>query len=300
MIIVNIKNGLGNQMFQYAFGKVLEWKYGEKVHFDLMRDEGDATPLVTDLDVFTIEPILEVNQHCVKPFKPFSVREFRDKKQYLKYLYYKLRRKYQSNKLITESFPSQFMSIFNDIESNNKYYFLGFWQNPQYFVEFEQKIRQFFNPRDISVLNTDIAQEIINSNQDTISLHFRRGDYLNSGFIEPTSLEYYHKAIELVVSKIKKPYFYIFTDEPDWVETNFKMNYPHKIITGNNGKEAYIDILLMSKCKNHIMANSSFSWWGAWLDSNPDKIVTAPRKWYANASRDKFATEITPKEWIRI
>jgi hypothetical protein len=299
MIIINIKNGLGNQLFQYAFGKVLEWKYNSKVYFDLLREETESS-LQSELNVFSIEPIIEAKPLNRNKYMPFSVREFRDKKQYIKYIYFKIRRIYQRNKLITEPYPSQFMLVFNNIELQKDYYFLGFWQNPKYFIGYEDKIRGLFQPKDKSVLESKIALEISNSTKDTVSLHFRRGDYLTSGFIEPASMDYYTKAIEFVSSKVINPFFYIFTDEPEWVQNNFVIKYPFKVITGNNGQNAYIDILLMSKCKSHIIANSSFSWWGAWLDSNPNKIVIAPKKWYANAERDKFTSEITPYEWIRL
>lgn len=299
MIIVNIKNGLGNQMFQYAFGKVLEWKYGIPVYFDLLRDD-ITSPLKSDLDVFSIESINEAKPEWRKPFLPFSVRQYRDKKQYIRYIYYKLRRKYQKNKLITEPCPSQYMSVFDTLDPDGQYYFLGFWQNPTYFLGFESEIRNLFLPIDSSVYETAEANEILSSAYDTVSLHFRRGDYLTSGFIEPISDNYYEHAINIMASKLKNPFFYIFSDEPEWVKENFKLDYPSQIITGNSGADAYKDILLMSKCKHNIMANSTFSWWGAWLNENPDKIVVAPKKWYASLERDKFTNNITPAAWIRI
>jgi len=299
MIIVNIKNGLGNQMFQYAFGKVIEWKYQTQVYFDLLRDD-ISTPLQTDLDVFNIEPILEAEPQWRIPFLPFSVRQFRDNKQYIHYIYYKLRRTFQPNKLITERYPSKYIKLFDKIDLNKKYYFLGFWQNPAYFIGYEEKIKKFFIPKDKSIFETADAVEILNSSYNTISLHFRLGDYKTSGFIEPAGMDYYYQAIDIIKQKVKNPFFYIFTDEPEWVKNEMKINIPYKLITGNTDADAYIDILLMSKCKHNIMANSSFSWWGAWLNENPDKCVIAPKKWYADKKRNKYISEITPKEWIRL
>lgn len=299
MIIVNIKNGLGNQLFQYAFGKVLEWKYGEKVYFDFLR-ENITEPIETELNAFQLDGISEAEPMWRKPFLPFSVRQYRDKKQYLKYLYYKLRRKYQPHHLITESYPSQYLDIVDKIDPKKKYYFLGFWQNPRYFEGYESRIRELFQPVDKTIYESAIAREIIASTYDTVSLHFRRGDYKTSGFIEPLGMEYYEKAIQKMVEKLGNPFFYVFTDEPEWVEKNFTLAYPFKVVKGNTGQKAYVDILLMSICHHHIMANSTFSWWGAWLDANPEKIVIAPKKWYAEAGRDKFASEITPNNWLRL
>ena len=204
-------------MFQYAFGKILEWKYGEQIYFDLLRDD-ISEPLKTDLDVFCIEPIVESDPTLRKAFEPFSVRRFRDNKQYIKYLYYKIRRKYQPNKLITESYPSQFMNIVDHLNKTKKYYFLGFWQNPHYFNGYESRIRALFKPVNEFVLQTEIAKEISDSYYDTVSIHFRRGDYMTSGFIEPISMDYYQKAIQLIIQQHKNPFFFIFTDEPEWVE----------------------------------------------------------------------------------
>jgi len=299
MIIVNIKNGLGNQMFQYAFGKVIEWKYKTPVYFDFLRDD-ISTPLHSYLDVFNIEPIHEADPQWRIPFLPFSVRQFRDNKQYIHYIYYKLRRTFQPNKLITERYPSKYIKLFDKIDLKKKYYFLGFWQNPIYFIGYEEKIKNFFIPKDKSIFETDDAVEILNSYYDTVSLHFRRGDYKTSGFIEPAGMDYYYEAIDIIKQKVKNPFFYIFTDEPEWVRNEMKINIPYKLITGNTGSDAFVDILLMSKCKHNITANSSFSWWGAWLNENPDKCVIAPKKWYADEERNKFASEIAPKEWIRI
>jgi hypothetical protein len=161
-------------------------------------------------------------------------------------------------------------------------------------------VRNLFIPCDKTVFDSPIALEIVNSKFETVSLHFRRGDYLTSGFIEPAGLDYYYKAIDIIKQRLKNPFFYIFTDEPEWVEKEFKLDVPHKLVSGNTGNNCYIDILLMSRCKHNIMANSSFSWWGAWLNSNPNKTVIAPEKWYVSERRDKYTLEITPKEWIRI
>jgi hypothetical protein len=286
-------------MFQYAFGKVLEWKYGIKVYYDLLRDEIE-TPLESYLDVFSIDLIVEMEPKVRKQYEPFSVRQFRDNGEYFKYAYYKLRRKYQTNKLITEPWPSMYLPVTDQLDLDVNHYFLGFWQNHRYFIGYEDRIRKLYVAKDPVFLQSDMVQEIDRSDYDTISLHFRRGDYLTSGFIEPTSMEYYTQAVDMIASKVNNPFFYIFTDEPDWVNENFTIDFPHKLVSGNTGNDAYKDILLMSRCRHHIIANSTFSWWGAWLNANPDKIVTVPKKWYADDERNKFTNEICPVSWIRI
>lgn len=299
MIIVNIKNGLGNQMFQYAFGKVLEWKYNTQVCFDLLREETESE-LKTDLDVFSIETISEISPIIANRFKPFSVRQYRDNKQYIKYIYYKLRRKYQKNKLITEPYPSQYMEVFEDLETSKFIYFLGFWQNYKYYLGYEDRIRKLFEPKDKEFWQSEHALEIKNNKSTSVSLHFRRGDYLTSGFIIPTTMEYYELALKKIQSNVENPFFYVFTDEPEWFAQNIKLNIPYKLITGNTGKDCYKDILLMSLCQHNIMANSTFSWWGAFLNANANKIVIAPKTWYGTPNRDLHTNEITLPEWIRL
>jgi len=299
MIIVNIKNGLGNQLFQYAFGKILEWKYDTQVYFDLMREETES-PLQSDLDVFCIESITEIDPRTTERFKPFSVRQYRDNKQYIKYIYYKLRRRYQKNKLITEPYPSQYMEVFECLDIKKSIYFLGFWQNYKYFVGYEDRIRKLYEPKNKNFWQSEQAQDIKYNPLNTVSLHFRRGDYLTSDFIVPTTINYYKLAIKKIKSSIDNPFFYIFTDEPEWFIQNIKLDIPYKLITGNNDSNCYKDILLMSICKHNIIANSTFSWWGAWLNLNSNKIVIAPKTWYGTPKRDLFTNEITPPDWIRL
>ena len=134
---------------------------------------------------------------------------------------------------------------------------------------------------------------------NAVSLHVRRGDYLlakNMSVLGVCGLDYYKKAIEYVAKNVKNPYFFLFSDDIPWVEENLKINYPYEIVDINNGKNSFYDLWLMKNCKHNIIANSSFSWWGAWLNENPNKIVVAPKKWMNTIKK----VEVCPKDWIRI
>lgn len=299
MVIINIKNGLGNQMFQYAFGKVLEWKYKMPVYFDFMRED-ISTPLKTDLFVFNIGHVREIEPKLVEPFKPFSISQFKHQRKYFSYMYYKLRRIFNPKKLIMESYPSIYVDCFDKLNKRKDYYFLGHWMNASYYEEYRSEIVSLFNPVDNSFYNLPIVKEITHSDYDSVSLHIRRGDYLTCGFMEPADLEYYHHAINLIKERVKNPFFYIFTDDPEWVRTSFDLLAPYTLVTGNNGTDSYKDILLMSLCKHNIIANSSFSWWGAWLNENASKIILAPKKWYASKDSDKYVHNMIPKGWITL
>ena len=152
---------------------------------------------------------------------------------------------------------------------------------------------------ELSEKNKNILEEI--KKRNSISIHIRRGDYVNDINAKKIlgdncNLLYYQKAIEYIYSVITSPFFYIFSDEPEWVKNNFSFLENSLIIDWNKGKDSWQDMMLMSHCKHNIIANSSFSWWGAWLNNNNNKIVIAPKKWFNTFE----APYIVPNEWIRI
>lgn len=136
-----------------------------------------------------------------------------------------------------------------------------------------------------------------------ISVHVRRTDYVNSGRFNLTQ-GYYTRAMEYIAKIVENPHFYIFSDDINWVEKNMEFNYPHTFVKGNMEQDSYIDMWLMSQCKHNIIANSTFSWWGAWLNNNPEKIVIAPNVWGKESqSLEKTKqrlNEIIPVGWILI
>jgi len=297
MVVVCLKNGLGNQMFQYAFGKVLEWKYNVPVEFDIMNDDF-VSDMPTDMVVFSIGDYKIADNNQIKVFKPFSVARYKQEKKYLAYIYYKLRRKLHPAKLVTEKSPCQYVDDFEQLNVTRKTYFMGHWMNLRYFLGFEDRIRALFELKDNSFYESDIAQEIIGSLETPVSLHIRRGDYLSSGFIATTEMSYYQKAIALIKEQVESPVLYVFTNDPGWVEHEFKPELPYKIVSGNTGADSYKDMLLMSLCKHNIIANSSFSWWGAWLNKNASALVVAPQQWYPTERMNRYVSEMIPSNWI--
>jgi hypothetical protein len=143
----------------------------------------------------------------------------------------------------------------------------------------------------------------INS-EESVSVHIRRGDYLHSCFnslFHVQDLDYYQAAIDQIQQKIKNPSFYIFTTDYEWTKEQFsKLKIPFNIVDINKGSQSYMDMILMSKCKHNIIANSSFSWWGAWLNRNEEKMVIAPKKWYKHTEMNNNASHIIPNGWITI
>lgn len=166
-------------------------------------------------------------------------------------------------------------------------YLLGYWQSEQYFSRFAASIRSDFTFRQpLSGRNAVLAERI--SACSAVSLHVRRGDYVsdpkNLGKHGVCSLDYYRDAIRAISRQVKDPAFFVFSDDMDWVRNNLDIGAACHFVDHNTGPESFNDMRLMSLCRHHVMANSSFSWWGAWLSPFEDKQVIAPKRWFV--SRD--------------
>ena len=179
-------------------------------------------------------------------------------------------------------------------------YLFGYWQSEKYFQTHASVIRADFTFNvPLAKRNAELAEQIGQVN--AVSLHVRRGDYANNPKTNAThslcSLDYYRAAIQYVVNRVEQPYFFIFSDDMAWVKDNLKMCMPCQHIDHNQGAESYNDMHLMSLCRHHIIANSSFSWWGAWLNPHPDKIIVAPTRWFANENNVK---DLFPQGWVSL
>ena len=280
MFIVNCKGGLGNQMFQYAFYKSLG-KGGAKTKL-----------YIGDFDIeqmhngFELDKIFAISDN-------YATKQDRDNLAKNGILFKILRKLKLYNSYYIE----------RDFSYNNNYlkytgncFFDGYWQSEKYFSNCMDEIRHDFEFPALDHKNMLIAKEIelVNS----VSIHVRMGDYVNHplhGGI--CTLEYYKKAIESIHTKITNPVFYIFSNNISWCQQNLSL--PNAIyVMGNEEKNSYKDMYLMSLCKHNIIANSSFSWWGAWLNSNPNKMVIAPKKWFNDPKMN--TKDLIPEKWYKI
>jgi hypothetical protein len=183
----------------------------------------------------------------------------------------------------------------------NKSYIDGYWQSEKYFKRIEPTVRKEFTLiTSPSTKNQKIIDKI--KSCESVSLHIRRGDYVTDpktntlyGTCPP---EYYEKAIQLMKDKVKHPVYFVFSDDPEWIRSNMVTGYPQHVVDINGPDDAHEDLRLMSCCKHHIIANSSFSWWGAWLSNNPKKVVVAPKKWFNNYHKDE--QDVVPENWVRV
>lgn len=274
-----VSGGLGNQMFQYALYLALK-ESGRKVKLD--------TSLYSFVEMhngFELERCFNVNEPVVK---------------YSKVHLFFLR-------VILKIKPSIFLYEDNLQYNNGVFttkckYLSGSWQSEKYFKQIENIIRKSFIFKDIDKRNLYIAEEIRSYN--SVSLHIRRGDYLgNSIYSGVCTEEYYSKAIDEIITNCSLTdniKFYIFSDDKIYANQFIKkVKYPSVLIEHNKGIDSYKDMFLMSQCRHNIIANSSFSWWGAWLNNNPDKIVIAPKHWF-NVKNVDLYKDIVPENWTKI
>jgi hypothetical protein len=201
-------------------------------------------------------------------------------------------------RIIEENFNYKFNKIYLYPSRGTNFYFGG-WPSEKYFLSVKDQIVKdftFTTPTDPQ--NVRHIQDINGSN--SVSIHVRRGDYLNDNNMElfgrVCTKGYYEKAINVIKGKVDDPHFFVFSNDADWVRSNLHMKNV-TYVTCNYGWNSWIDLYLMSLCKHNIIANSTFSWWGAWLNANPDKIVISPSRYLNN---DSGHTDVYPESWIKI
>jgi hypothetical protein len=178
-------------------------------------------------------------------------------------------------------------------------YLKGYWQTEKYFADIRNILLQDFSlKREINPNCQQFIQKITNCN--SVSLHIRRGDYAENQNLNRIhglcSLDYYQTSVNYLKKQIKEPHFFLFSDDPEWVKENLAIEDQTTIVSGNNFAD-YEDLFLMSLCQHNIIANSSFSWWAAWLNRNSDKIVCTPKQWFAVKSRN--TQDLIPSNWRR-
>lgn len=270
MIIVNLTGGLGNQMFQYAFGKALANKYRTdlKLHFT---NALFNTQREFELNIFNISGEIATHNDLQK----FGIVENRVINRLL-YLFDE-RFGFQLNQhIVTQKFPYDFDSKYLKIKDNS--YLQGYWGYENYFKSIEKILRNEFTFKHIlDEKNKELLRKIVNS--ESVSIHVRRGDYVTNKMNIPKFIgkDYYLKAIKQIKKIISKPLFFIFSDDILWCKQNLANLVKNIIfIDGNKDKDSYKDLMLMSYCKHNIIANSTFSWWAGWLNNNKKKVIIRP------------------------
>jgi len=293
MIIIYLQGGLGNQMFQYATAKILSKKANTQLlidrdFFKLSKLNKGFTPRKFELSIFPNEYNFATEEELLR-FSPLSLKNRVRKK--LNMNYHKI---YKEKKMTYDN------NLYN---LNAPIYLKGYFQSYKYFIENENYVYELFSFCNINLENyeQDILTLILNS--ESVAIHLRRGDYVYDTTINEIhgvcSNDYYYTAIESISNLFPNLTFFIFSDDIEWAKSNFKGNN-YIYVEGALGRPSSIDLYLMSCCKHNIIANSSFSWWAAWLNKNPNKYIICPSKWYAIEDKNCETIDLIPLTWKRI
>jgi len=294
MIKVLLTGGLGNQMFQYAFGKALALKNNTELILSTSYLQSKlpfkkwSTPMQYELGIFNFRANLETNIFSNNLY-PIAKLE------------HLIREKINDSRLnIVQETQFSFQPELLNAPDNS--FVKGNFQSEKYFKSVETAIRNEFKfTKQLDLENLIWKNEILDSN--SVSIHIRRGDYIalkqNAAKFAQIPLSYYQDAMIYINQNVKSPVFFVFSDDINWVKENLKTDFPIHFVENNNTTEtSSFDMQLMSFCKHNIICNSTFSWWSAWLNNNPQKIVIAPQNWFADLSIN--SQDIIPDEWIKL
>lgn len=291
MIVSRLVGGLGNQMFQYAFGCALAARHRTSFALDLRlyreyRRHGG----------FELGDAFEVPEGQASGRQLWKLLGWRAPLGVL--------RRLESNRLRTlrgPRFYRQEGTVFDPAVRHlpGGCYVSGYWQSERFFEDYQGLVRQRFTFATDGEGGDDALARKIRS-CTAVSVHIRRGDYL----VDPATLavhgllpvEYYSAAFANISRVVDRPTFFLFSDDMDWVRA--ALPAPPQAVYVDRGQRSFDDLRLMSLCRHHIIANSSFSWWGAWLNPRPEKLVIAPRQWFASVQFD--SRDQCPKDWVRL
>lgn len=302
MKIIKVNGGLGNQMFQFSFFLYLKQK-NLKVKLDIKEYNKENAHRGFELnEVFNIlkeEDTASVfESNFCEDLQPF----FKIRKSFGKILFNNPNHFLKN----THWVEPKYSHFYKEIHKTEHNYLEGYWQNENYLIPNQKLVNDSFQWIIIDPQNKIIADKMALEN--SVSIHIRRLDTPSNFkqllytlrlrlFWRVASKKYYIKALKYISNKIENPQFYVFSDDIAWVKKNLPLSSNFTLIDWNDLKKSNQDMFLMTQCKHNIISMSSFSWWGAWLNNNPDKIIICPKKWVLRfSSKD----EIIPKSWSRI
>ena len=289
MIITQLMGGLGNQMFQYAVGRRLAHRWG--------------TPLKLDTSFYATQSLrsyglgyFNIEEHFAMPAEVARMQgRYPYRMQRVIHRFVERHKPYYRRRFITEQ-----STLFdaNILQAPRDTCLRGYWQTDRYFVDIADLLQREFTLR---YPLSDCCQRLQNriAAVNAVCVHVRRGDYaMNPGIHALCGLDYYTHAIALLLTKIHDAQLFVFTDDPAWVKAHLRFPLHTTVIEPQSLPCDYEDLHLMSCCKHFIIANSTFSWWGAWLATNLNKVVIAPARWFVSEAHD--TRDLLPDAWYMI
>lgn len=286
MIVSRLIGGLGNQMFQYAAGRALALRRRVPFRID-RRAFADYKTHAFGMDCFRADL-----SDAPADQLPGAAKENRINR-FLRPLLRAPLRVYTEKSF---TFDPEVLAL------SDGTYLDGYWQTEKYFADYADTVRADFTVRHApSPENQQWLDHVTAGN--SVSLHVRRGDYVSNpsaAAVHGTcDLDYYRRAVEyLRQASGAEPVVFVFSDDPDWVAANLRLSCPMHLVRNNDASTNYEDLRLMTACRHHVIANSSFSWWGAWLDPRPDAITVAPQRWFVAGTPD--ACDLVPPRWVKL
>jgi hypothetical protein len=292
MIISYLSGGLGNQLFQFAMGLSIAKRKNVELLFDVNSFKWDN---LRDFELYK----LGINYNVASDELIYKIKNTPSN------FICKLKKRlnieipYYQQSYIKE-LDFEYDMNFPKFNSNNVY-FEGYWQSDNYFKDIRDSIIKCITFNKLSLDCLEFKNNISNS-LNSVSLHIRRGDYAQNSDTKEyhglMDLNYYKSAIEILNNKLNNPTFFVFSDDKSYAKSLFdgKENF----IVIDSKFEDYEELYLMSNCDHQIIANSSFSWWGAWLNQNRNKNIIAPKNWFKNQVMQSKTKDLIPKEWIKI
>lgn len=290
MVITKLIGGLGNQMFQYATGRRLAHVLGAELKLDITGFDNYKRRAYS-LEYFNIQENLASAEDVatLRTLKRGIVERVLAK---------------VLHKRSTHIREKHFHFDPNILNLSDGVYLDGYWQSEMYFADIAQIIRDEFTVKAPQTgRNKELAKQI--GSCESVCLSIRRGEYVTDPRINKVhgvlDLDYYWACVQELTKTVKNPHFFIFSDELEWARRNLRLSYDATFVGHNNNRpdQPNQDLSLMSQCKHHIIANSSFSWWGAWLNPRKDKMVFAPKQWFGKEQKaSKRTDDLLPATWI--
>lgn len=285
-VVVGLSGGLGNQMFQYAAGRSLAVRLG--------------VPLVLDLSWFGGQ---QERQFSLSPFRIEAAQRFQCP-------WFPPKGRAMASRLSRRLLPRimgvpvwrepHFHYSADYLALSGPVFLEGYWQSERYFREIRPLLLQEFALREpFPTACEEVLKEI--SAYDAICVHVRRGDYLSNPVAAKVHgtcpVNYYSAGVRELCQGLARPHCFVFSDDPAWVRASLAFDCPATVVDVNGANDAHLDLALMAACRHFLIANSSLSWWGAWLGERPGKRVIAPARWFL--TRDKDTRDLLPDSWQR-
>jgi hypothetical protein len=293
MVIVRLNGGLGNQLFQYAAGRRLSIFHGTTIKLDIRTFDYHKLRHYS-LAAFRIEEAFATPSEIAEAQDLSSGKQASSIQRFIRR--FKAPRRWS---VLREAhlgpYNPRILNTAGDV------YLDGYWQSEKYFKDVHEVIRREFTVRNELGSESQKMAALI-ANTDSVSIHVRRADYVLDPATHQThgvcELKYYQECVDLIKARVAHPYFFIFSDDDSWCRENLRFDYPIAFVAHHSARGDHEDLRLMSLCKHNIIANSSFSWWGAWLNTNKNKSILAPRRWLKDMRYD--TRDLIPEDWIQV